>query len=456
MAAPPIRRPHPPPPPPPRPPHPSSLSNQNTPVQNGGDNASLTAAADLIRTLDSAFAEMSSLSVCAAKDAEDARRNARAASEMARRYTARSFPLNPELSPLATTSTLLTRPEMRNDMSSPNRKRKNQLLPSSAERLAQSHAEDVLAVSLELERTKQDLENERREHDRALMACTEHRTKNKELEAQMEKLLADMEKQREDHGRLVDSMQDQLARAKVRVDAAEEDAQAALDLASNAATSKQEIESWLQKALEEVALLREQLEATHGNMRSGTATTPKKNSVRFAESPTIVTVPNRDGVTGVPPPPPSTPPLPSVSSPARSMVAAGRNLLAAVRSPESKMHSIVLTPQKSAERRQLLRDRLKALDEDVVVPPTPKSSPKIGVDMGISQKAMDTCHMVAKILKDSARKLKLAGRWEFSNVRDDAENVENLARRYCNSVEVRSLCQSHIWVRVKYLGCLTP
>jgi hypothetical protein len=91
MAAPPIRRPHPPPPPPPRPPHPSPLSSQNTPLQNGGDNASLTAAADLIRTLDSAFAEMSSLSVCAAKDAEDARRNARAASEMARRYTARSF-----------------------------------------------------------------------------------------------------------------------------------------------------------------------------------------------------------------------------------------------------------------------------------------------------------------------------------------------------------------------------
>jgi hypothetical protein len=437
MAAPPIRRPHPPPPPPPRPPHPSPLSSQNTPLQNGGDNASLTAAADLIRTLDSAFAEMSSLSVCAAKDAEDARRNARAASEMARRYTARSFPLNPELSPPATTtSALLSRPEMRNDMSSPNRKRKNQLLPSSAERLAQSHAEDVLAVSLELERTKQDLENERREHDQTRMAYTEHRTKNKQLEAQMEKLLADMEKQREDHGRLVDSMQDQLARAKVRVDAAEEDALAAIDLASNAATSKQEIESWLQQALEEVTLLREQLESIHGNARSGTVATPKKNSVRFAESPTIVTVPNRDGVSGMQPPPSPPPPLPSVSSPARSMVAAGRNLLAAVRSPESKMHAIALTPQKSAERRQLLRDRLKALDEDVVVPPTPKPSPKIGVDMGLSQKAMDTCHTVAKILKDSARKLKLAGRWEFSNVRDDAENVENLARRYCNSVEV--------------------
>jgi hypothetical protein len=98
-------------------------------------------------------------------------------------------------------------------------------------------------------------------------------------------------------------MQDQLARAKVRVDAAEEDAQAAIDLASNAATSKQEIESWLQQALEEVTLLREQLESIHVNARSGTVATPKKNSVRFAESPTIVTVPNRDGVSRYATPP---------------------------------------------------------------------------------------------------------------------------------------------------------
>ena len=52
---------------------------------------SMTAAADLIRTLDSAYLEMSSLSASAARDAEDARRNAREASEVARRYTARSY-----------------------------------------------------------------------------------------------------------------------------------------------------------------------------------------------------------------------------------------------------------------------------------------------------------------------------------------------------------------------------
>jgi hypothetical protein len=427
------RRPPPPPPPPP-PSQSSPSSNQDIPVQNGGSNASLTAAADLIRTLDSAFEEMSSLSVSAAKDAEDARKNARAASEMARRYTARSFPSKTVILPPA------ARPETRNDHSSPNRKRKNQRPPSSgADRLAQSHAEDVLAVSLELERTKQDLEHERQEHDQTRMGYTEHRAKNAQLESQMDKLLADMERQREAHGRSVDSMERDLDRAKVHVEAAEEDAQAALDLATESAESKQQLESWLERALEEVTLLREQLENVGVPAGSVMPTTPtrnnnKKNSVRFAATPTVVMVPNRDGtmIVATPPPPPPPPP----PSPSRSMVVAGRNLLAASRSPESKMHAVTLTPQKSAERRQRLRDRLKSLDEDVLVP-TPQKTPRSGVDMGLSQKAMDTCHSVANILRVSARKLKFPGRWGVSNVHDDVESVENLARRYCNAVEVR-------------------
>ena len=397
MAARPIRRP-PPPPPPPRPPHPppAQIVGTNTPARavvqndinssrnsNNNESTSLTAAADLIRTLDSAFAEMSSLSACAAKDAEDARRNARAASEMARRYTARSFPtantnnITPtmvssstmsaekglhspravapptpeeqqrlEISPGGMMRTTTT--SSSGDISSPNRKRKNQRPPSSADRLAQSHVEDVLAVSLELERTKQELEQERREHDRTRMGFTEHRAKNIQLEAHIEKLLETMEKQREDHGRLIDSLRGELARATSRVDAADEDAQAALDLATEASASKQQVETWLQKALEEIGLLRNQLESVGVHAGSVMPTTPasKKNSVRFAESPTVVVVPNQDTDLAVVPPP---------TSPPRSMVATGRNLLASARSPDPKLHLITLSPQRSAERRKIDR-----------------------------------------------------------------------------------------------------
>eukprot|EP00957_Ditylum_brightwellii_P054619 4138308-Ditylum_brightwellii.AAC.1 len=51
----------------------------------------LTSAKELIRSLDIAFADMTSSAASASEDAEDARRNARAASEVARRYTGRSY-----------------------------------------------------------------------------------------------------------------------------------------------------------------------------------------------------------------------------------------------------------------------------------------------------------------------------------------------------------------------------
>jgi hypothetical protein len=275
------------------------------------------------------------------------------------------------------------------------------------------------------------------------MGFMEHRTKNAQLEAQIEKLLETMEKQREDHGRLIDSLRGELASTKSRVDAADEDAQAAIDLATEASASKEQVESWLQRALEEIDLLRNQLESAGVHAGSVMPTTPasKKNSVRFADSPTVVVVPNQDTSLAVVPPPPTSPP--------RSMVAAGRNLLASVRSPDPKMHLITVSPQRSAERRKILRERLKALDEEGTMPPTPSptktsSSPRISggggalVDVSaLAQTAMDACHSVAGLLKESALTLKLAGRWSLASLPEDVENVENLARRYCNAVEVR-------------------
>lgn len=490
------RRPPPPPPPPRRmPPHvmvtPAATNGQgnagtesNQSNSNSNENESLTAAADLIRTLDSAFEEMSSLSASAAKDAEDARRNARAASEVARRYTARSFPQQKLIAAAASTPPSPKRSTAviaaatsgsssnNNNSKSPERAlttkssppssalttisgesrhqttRKRKIPkqpPSSAERLAQSHADDVLSLSLELERTKHELERERCDHDHARTATTEHRAKNAQLEAQMERLLVDMEQQREDHGRTVDRMQQELARAHVRMEAAEEDAQAAVDLATEAAESRQQLEEWLEKALEEVALLRDQMErvgVAPGSVMPTAATPNGKHSVRFAESPTVNTIPNRDGTMIIPPPPPPRPP-PPLSTPSRSMITAGRTILEASRSPPYKMHAITLTPEKSADRRQRLRDRLKSLNEDdamLVRTPTPNKRSPGGVDMGLGQSAMEACHSVANVVRASARVLKLPGRWGTdATVLDDVAHVDNVTRRYCNAVEVRSM-----------------
>lgn len=326
---------------------------------------------------------------------------------------------------------------------SPSRKRKIPKPPS--DRLAQSHAEDVLTLSMELERTKQALERERHEHDTTRMLSSQHRAKSQQLEIQMEKLLSEMEEKREESGRKIDALNQEVLRSKVRVEAAEEDAQAALDLATESASSRDQLEHWLQSAMEEVTVLREQLAAQQQN--GGSTTTPnKKNHVRFAESPTIVTVPNRDGTLPATPPPPPPPPSPSTpSTPSRSMVAAGRNLLAAARSPD-QVHEVCLTPQKSAERRQRLRERLRALDEDVIViatppkktaPPPPPPPARGGVDMGLAKNALQTCHAVANVLRESATSQKLVGRWVIPpTLHDDVSCVEQLARRYCGAVEV--------------------
>ena len=109
------------------------------------------------------------------------------------------------------------------------RKRKINKTPSSTERLAQSHAEDVLSLSLELERMKQELENEQMAHDQTRSSLAEQKSKNKLLEGQVHKVLSDLETSREDHARKMDGAKDELKRAQTRVDAAEEDAQLALD-----------------------------------------------------------------------------------------------------------------------------------------------------------------------------------------------------------------------------------
>jgi hypothetical protein len=457
--APPSRRAPPVPPPPLR----SPPSNDRDIVENG--NGSMSAAADLIRTLDSAFAEMSSLSISAAKDAEDARRNARAASEMARRYTSRSFPsheilntptasssasnlspYSPATSPSASSLQVQTMMKSSKEHSSLTlqydgspRKRKNQINVTPSDRLAQSHAEDVLAVSLELERTKQALEMERREHDQTRMGYTEYKAKNAQLEAQVEKILSDMERRREEQGRVIDRMKDDLNHAKARVKAADEDAQAAVELATEANASKQQLETWLQKALEEITILRQQLESLGVNEGSvmPTANSSKKHSVRFSDSNTVVMVPNREGKMVVASPPSTPPPI---QSPPHAMVVAGRTILAkATRVSDSKMHAITMTPQQSADRREALRLRLKNMDDALPPIPKPPPPPNVGVDMGFGQKAMEACHTVGKILRESAGMLKISGRWVPSNAHDDVGNLEKLARRYCHSVEVSTI-----------------
>jgi hypothetical protein len=436
-----------------------------------------TAAADLIRSIDTAFAKVSSSSANAARDAKEARKNARIASELARKYRARSSPRD---SSIFTFSNGGEGQYALNDNGNGNsespdsqKKRKNPTaaLSPADRRLADSNAAAVLTLTLEVERVQRSLESETMAHDETKAAFQQQRARNAQLEAQIEKLLNDMETARELSGRTVDDMEQELCRAQLRVDMAEEDAQLALDLAKDSSQSRDTMEEWLEKALHQVLQVREQAAAATATATAAPwpvvdASTPKlehereqpspasasvqsktkatKHAVRFAETPTVFS--------GIPGTPASSLTASPSSRPARSMVFAGRQLLqrsiessASHRSDDST-YSVSVSSSNSAERRRRLRERLKASEaqsDHIMNKAFPKHS---GQQQAQSMELVKSCRNAARILKESGERLSLSGRWwnetpDGSNAggaseAEGAHHLETLARHYCTSVEV--------------------
>ena len=439
----------------------------------------LKAAADLIQTLDTAYAEMTNNAADAAKDAETARKNARVASEIARRYMHRSYPK--AQSPFGSSPTKSSPPkgssshpsttilDLQTDLqtgeskidlngiaaglhspreeskyngtsntplSPSRRKRRPFQTATSTERIAQSHAEDVLALTMELERTKQALKSELRMHEDTKASLASYKAKHKVSEEQNQSLLEELEALRQTSSQTNGELEQELANSKLRLQAAEEDAQLALDLAKDSAEKRDEMEAYLQQALVELQTLKQQQAAPE---------TPKR-TVRFADS--------------TPPPPPPPPaqtmtpsslmtPRSASSSTPRAMVAAGRQLLRrSLASPSDEVVTLELTPAKSAERRRRLKERLTKLDhhddDDPVIHSPPRSpvSPRVDRSSPVHKKLVEECQNATKLLQESGHRLDLGGHWW----RDDPAHpikkqhqdihLEAMTRQYSQSVEV--------------------
>jgi hypothetical protein len=447
--------------PPPTPPQ--ALGNGDSPLKEKEQltQTPLKEAADLIETLDIACAEMNNCAEDAARDAETARKNARAASEIARRYLHRSYPKAQSpfgfASGASTSSPRRTRPildinteskeESLDDISAiaseletprqnysflnlERRKGKRTYkTPTSIERIAQSHADDVLALSIELERGKQTLKSEQRMHQQTKASLKASEAKNKELQIQNDAFQEIVDSSGQEGNQRTQELEEKLARSNLRLEAAEEDAELALDLAKDSAEKRDEMEEMMQTALDELQILRATTKAPD---------TPKR-SVRFADS------------TPPPPPPPPRPtPEPSSASPRsstpRAMVAAGRQLLRrSTGTPDQEVITLELTPAVSAERRRRLRERLMQVDGDGI--PTPRRLPSTPLPEppAIKQKiVLDDSKGIAKILQDSGKRLDLGGHWwrkdydKASTPPTQDIHLEAMARQYCQSVEVRN------------------
>jgi hypothetical protein len=308
----------------------------------------------------------------------------------------------------------------------------------TSERLARAHIEDVLSITIELEKVKHALESEQMKHDETKSDLLQAKSKNSQAESQIEKLLNDMETNRENDARKIRELEEELRIVQFRERAAEEDAQIALDLAKENVENRQKVEAWLQKALDEIQLLREHVfrletqdiqemkietnAVVHSN-RGEMETRRERYNVATIQS--ITEIPN--------------------SKPSQALVTAGKEI--AQRLMNQKPVSIDESIRAAADISRRLRNRLKSFEEEDAYfetyngNNTPVNSPARRSprrDLGSAVEALDVCRKSADVLKESGRRLHLTGRWwtGTAEVKLDEIHLETLARHYCTAVEV--------------------
>jgi hypothetical protein len=472
-----------------------------------------TEAADLIRQLDAAFGDMNASILAGAMEAEEARKNARVAAELARRFSrgnpsvgggvdliswsadggSRTSPAqkSPRLSssektasspqvhngwspmshtgfrrsPLANNNTAAksrhaatdgyasTSNDNSHDMPSSNSQRTSTKI---AERLAATHAEELLQVSLELERTKRQLEAEQMRHDETKSALQQVKQKNAVAEEHLERLLQDMETAREENGRRIDILEDDLQRAHERIQTAEMEAATAMDICVQADQAKETSDQSLQRALAQINALKEYIAQYHtaddylrkSSTENEEDSSERRRRVRFqvdedAALPTtsmewdaLQTSSSSSSVAN--------------DRPSRALVAMGRQILQRSFSNDPDTPFVSQTAMEaSIERRQRLRNRLEALgvegndnQDNAFAPATTRPSREGRQLLSSAVDALSICRNVAQVVKESGRRLNLSGRWfvegqgATSSVADEI-HLETLVKHYATMVEVR-------------------
>mmetsp|Transcript_45131 Transcript_45131/g.66408 ORF Transcript_45131/g.66408 Transcript_45131/m.66408 type:complete len:337 (-) Transcript_45131:211-1221(-) len=234
------------------------------------------AAAELISFIDNATIDLSASAIEAEYEAQDARKNARAALEVARRYTNRSYPNprkhddddeeeeNESKDPASSNSSKSKREnahkttshrEEEDDDKSNHKKRKSPPPPITSQ-MAQSHAEDVLTLSLELEKTKSLLAKEEQSHQSTKSLLASNQSKDASLSATIDEMKDQFDLEKEEWKRQMDKLSRENRMQRKKIEAAEEDASLALELAKESNEEKEKMEVYLQRALTEIENLK--------------------------------------------------------------------------------------------------------------------------------------------------------------------------------------------------------
>ena len=355
--------------------------------------------------------------------------------------------------------------------------------PTSTTRIEASHAEDVLSLSLELEKVRSQLTSTTAQLATATSQVSNLQDINDDLTSQLSAASVQ-------HNQIA-ILQQQLDTEQRKSKAAEEDAALALDLAKDANSCKEECEMWLSRSLEEIDLWKgrflelEKHQKEQLCQEKDEEEDQNKKSVRFDikdDCPPSPMVSVEDGTFGLeedvdttvikatPQPPPPPPPTPAehldtlspihakglmFSPPANNSsttetplskeaaILAGRAYLYRASQSPSPYSKGSLSPhprlqasdllKKSAETRRLLRERLLTPGRHgpkLSKPPMSVINANRNVvdstDGTFASRQGAACQAVGKTIRESGARLKLSGKWWGNMLQpDDATTVSN-------------------------------
>jgi len=357
--------------------------------------------------------------------------------------------------------------------------------PTTSARIQASHAEDVLTLALELERTRSALKD-------ANAQLVNIQSQNEDLQSQLLQNNSNITATLEDQQQSSSQVMEELRMEKIRSKAAEEDAALALELAKDAQAVKEECEEWLTRSLDEIEFWKNkclEMEKDFGKQQQQSVEEvgdDGKKLVRFKEecppSP-VVSVEGGDAATADetdkrPPPPaypfhpspkndtwstpqttgnkrfpftPNSAPTPS----SKSAIANGRLYLhnaSPLLSPNGELspHPSIRASElmkRSAETRRILRERLSSSGRlDSSGPSPPPSMAHIAAMTKGNAKSSDTSHQGAVVYKtvgnalhESGHRLKLNGKkWTQDGSQAaiaTATALESMVKDYCGQVE---------------------
>lgn len=335
--------------------------------------------------------------------------------------------------------------------------------PSSVDRIAQNHAEDIMQLSMELERTKQAFKSEQRMHQECKAAILSLRSEMTTLQNENQTLRQELEEEQKKEKVLIPQLQEDLETARLRLLEAEEDADMAVDFAKDGEKERSELAISLDQAKREIWHLKQQLQLQeqrggyNGGKRVHFADDMPSTGPEGEGEEKEVGTPLEHWGAGAP-----------RGAPSPSMVAAGRQILRNTMTKSSEENILLLerSPSKSAERRRRLQvslNRSNGGGSSSLPTPTRLSlsparpSQQLNHDQYQStadasiKKKLDECHAAARILQTSGRRLNLDGLWfkrepssglgllspSSSSSSSISVPLDAMARQYCQSCEYK-------------------